>query len=50
MFDNISDVSHTDQMFQIICYMHIEYTEFIVKGSIIDSIQLNGKSGKEIIG
>lgn len=48
MFDSTTDISHTDQMSQIIRYVHIEDTEASVQESFIDFIHLTGKSANEI--
>ena len=48
MFDSTLDISHTDQMSQVISYVHIEDTEVIVVESFIDFIQLHGKSADVI--
>ena len=44
MFDSTLDMSHTDQMSQVIQSVHIEDTEVSVVESFIDFIQLPGKS------
>ncbi|KAJ1144416.1 hypothetical protein NDU88_010715 [Pleurodeles waltl] len=44
MFDSTPDISHTDQMSQVIRYVHIEDSGVHVTESFIDFIQLNGKS------
>lgn len=48
MFDSTPDISHTDQMSQVIRYVHIEGSEVTVEESFIDFILLHGKSANEI--
>ena len=48
MFDSTTDISHIDQMSQIIRYVHIEENNVTVQESFIDFIQLTGKSANEI--
>lgn len=48
MFDSTPDISHTDQMSQVIRYVHIADTEVHVIESFIDFIQLYGKSADVI--
>lgn len=48
IFDSTPDILHTDQMSQVIQYVHIEDTEVTVEESFIDFIQLHGKSANEI--
>ena len=43
MFDSTPDIFHTDQMSQVIQYVHIEDTEVSMVESFIDFIQLHGK-------
>ncbi|CAH2276695.1 Hypothetical predicted protein, partial [Pelobates cultripes] len=48
MFDSTPDISHTDQMSQVIRYVHIEDSGVHVTESFIDFIQLYGKSADVI--
>ena len=48
MFDSTPDISYTDQMSQVIRYVHIEGSEVTVEESFIDFILLHGKSANEI--
>lgn len=48
MFDSMPDISYTDQMSQVIWYVHIEDTEIRVEESFINFIQLHGKLANQI--
>ena len=48
MFDSTPDISHTEQMSQVIRYVYIEDTEVNVVESFIDFIQLRGKTAAAI--
>lgn len=48
MFDSTPDISHIDQMSQVIRYVNIEDKEVNVAESFIDFVQLTGKSADAI--
>ena len=48
MFDSTPDTSHTDEMSQVIGYVHIEDTEVSIVESFTDFIHLHGKSADRL--
>ena len=48
IFDSIPDISHIDQISEIICYVHIENKKVEKKESFLGFFQLTGKKADDI--